>query len=321
MSIRRRAFMGGSLSLLLLNRPSFAAERMVISEYGIVLNSLPWAVALETGLLSKLGTGVDGFIGANGGGTALRNMMASDLPFADLALPTAIAAVRTGIDLRLLFSGVNNMGELSWVVPVGSPIRELNDLKGRKVAFTSPRSTTEMVLRIILNKAGIADQVRVVSAGGLGAAVTALNQGAVDAAPMVDPLLSTATDRYRTVFAVNDYIPNLCWAVGVGVAAYARSHADKIRALIEARRQALELMRNDRDLAARVYAKTWNIDPALAAKLLPKFFDTNFWSPGGFDVPGLKTQVEGMRLVGSLEGAFDLEAMIDRSYLPADLRA
>ncbi len=321
MPTNRRSLLLAALGLPLAAATARAAQRMVVSEYGVVLHALPWSVALETGLLQKLKTGVDGFVGANGGGTAIRNMMASDMAFAELSVSAAITAARSGIDLRFVFSGVNNMGELSWVVRADSPIRTLQDLKGHKVAFTSPRSTTEMVLRIILNKAGLSDQVQVLPAGGMGAAVTALTQGAVDAAPMVDPLLSTATDRFRTIFRVNDQIPNLCWSVGVTTPAFAAAHGEQIRNLILARRMGLETMQKDLGEAARVYAKVYNLDETLAAQLLPKFFAMNFWSPGNFNMAGLQVQVEGMRVVGELDGPVDLDKFIDRSFLPEDLRA
>jgi NitT/TauT family transport system substrate-binding protein len=298
-----------------------ADQRMTVSEYGVVLHSLPWAVAQQTGLLKKHDTGVEGFLGANGGGTAIRNMMASDLAFAELSVPAAIAASRTGIDLRFVFSSVNNMGELSWVVPVNSPIKKIEDLRGHKAAFTSPRSTTEMVLRIILAKAGLSNDVQIMPAGGMGAAVTALNQGAVDAAPMVDPLLTTGSDRYRVLFRVNDYVPDICWSVGITTPAFAASNGEQIRRLILARREALEAMRQDPAMAAQVYAKVWNIDPALATRVLPKFFDMKFWSAGNFDLPGLQVQADGMRVVGQLEGPVDFNTLIDRRFLPDDLRA
>lgn len=321
MPTHRRALLLATLGLPLLNVRARAASRMVIGEYGVVLHSLPWAVALETGLLQKLDTGIDGFVGANGGGTAIRNMLASDVGFAELSVPASITAYRTGLDLRFVFSGVNNMGELSWVVKADSPIHTIEDLKGKKAAFTAPRSTTEMVLRIILNKTGLSKDVQIMPSGGVGAGITALNQGAVDAAPMVDPLLSTNDGRYRIIFRVNDYIPDLSWSMGIATTAYAAKHGEQIRRLIEARRQALVMMDQDRDMAARVYAKVWNFDPKVAAALLPKFFDMKFWSPGSFDIPGLKMQVEGMRIVGELDGDLNPETLIDRSYLPADLRA
>lgn len=320
MLIDRRTMLLAGLALPVAATSAHAADRMVISEYGVVLNCLPWAVAQDIGALAQFNTGVDGFVGANGGGTAIRNMMASDLPFAELSVPAAISATRAGIALRFVFNSVNNMGELAWVVPKDSPVHSLQDLKGRKVAFTSPRSTTEMVLRMILNRNNLAGQVTIMPAGGVGAGITALNEGAVDAAPMVDPLLTSAADRYRILFRVNDYIPDLCWSVGVTTPAFAAGNGERIRHLIAARVAGLQKMQADRAEASRVYARVWNIAPDLAARILPKLFDMNFWSPGNFNVPGLQAQVEGMRLVGQLDGPFDVTTLIDRSFLPDSLR-
>ncbi len=320
----RRAAITGALALpfaaATLPRAAFADERMVVSQYGVVLNSLPWAVAQSSGLLAKQNTGVDGFVGANGGGAAVRNMLASDLAFAEISVPAAISAAQAGMDVKFVFSAVNNIGELSWVVPQDSPIQTLQDLKGKKLAFTSPRSTTEMILRHILGKAGLTDSVTIVPAGGIGAGITALNAGSVDAAPMVDPLLTTQAAKYRVIIPVNDYIPNLCWSVGVTTNAFAAQHGEQIRSLILARRQALALMQSDPQQTAAIYGKVWNIDPQLAASLLPKFFKMKFWSAGNFNLAGLQTQVDGMRLVGQLKAPFDVTTLIDKSYLPTDLQ-
>ena len=321
MSLHRRALLLGSLGLPWCGVAARAAQRMVVTEYGVVVSTLPWAVALDLGLMQKLGTGVDGFVSANGGGTAVRNMMASDLPMAEMSVPAAIAAIRTGIDLKFVFSSVNNNGEMAWVTRADSPIRTIADLKGRKVGFTSPRSTTEMILRIILNKAGLSDQVQIVPTGGVGAGVTALNQGAIDATPMIDPLLTTAADRYHTVFQANEYLPDFCWNVGVTTSAFASGHGEQISHLIEARRQAVVAMQQDLQVAARVYAKVWNVEPAIAVEVLPKLFKMNFWSQGNFDMTGLKAQIDGMLLVGLIDNPVDLGKLVDRQFLPADLRA
>ncbi len=59
--------------------PSPAAE-MAISQYGRVTATLPWAVAVEKGLFAAEGVKIDHIISGEGGGTTLRNMLASDLP-------------------------------------------------------------------------------------------------------------------------------------------------------------------------------------------------------------------------------------------------
>ena len=46
-----------------------------------------------------------------------------------------------------------------------------------------------------------------------------------------------------------------------------------------------------------------------------------WWSPGNFDIPSMNEMVRGLQLVGEVEGNVDWEKVIDRSYLPNDLKA
>src|SRR5215471_18978881 len=64
--------------------PSSAAE-MAVSQYGRVTATLPWAVAMEKGFFAAEGVKVDKIISGEGGGTTLRNMLASDLPYGEVA--------------------------------------------------------------------------------------------------------------------------------------------------------------------------------------------------------------------------------------------
>src|SRR5262245_52925659 len=78
------------------------AERLTVSQWAILVNTLPYAVALEKGYWKEEGLAIDGIIASHGGGTSVRNMLASDLPVAEMALPAAIAANKQGIDIRIV---------------------------------------------------------------------------------------------------------------------------------------------------------------------------------------------------------------------------
>lgn len=293
--------------------PASAAERVTISQYGVVVETLPWAVALERGFFGQQGVDIDGFIGGNGGGTTLRNMMASSLPFAEVAVPAAIAAVDSGIDLKIVFSGVNNTGDLAWVVKKDSPLKSLADLRGKKVAFTAPLSVTEMVLRMILEKQKLDKTVEVIAAGGLGSGLAALDAGGVDAAPVDEPEFMP-DDKYRVLFRVTDYLPNIAWEVDVTTAEFAKSHPDVVRKLIAAHRDALTYMTAHPDEAAKVYAKVWNsTDPRFPA-VLAHLLHVKYWAPEGLNRPGLDVMIAGMTLVGALTHPVDLNAMIDPQF-------
>src|SRR5215470_17039954 len=199
--LRRAAPVLGAIAALSATvTPMRAAESLVITNYGISAVSLPWAVALDKDFIKQNGVEIDGIIGSAGGGTTIRNFMASKLPVGQSSVSAAIAAIQQGLDIVLIYSPVNNAGGLSWVAPIQSPYNALADLQGQKIAFSNPRSTTEMVMRTILKKSGLANDVEMIASGGIPAGLTLLNQGAVAAAPIDQPALMPP-GKFKTVVA------------------------------------------------------------------------------------------------------------------------
>ena len=87
----RAALCAAALAASVVSLSPAQAERVTVSQYGILVPTLPYAVALEKGFFKEEGLDIDGIIGSHGGGTSVRNMLASDLPVAEMALPAAIA--------------------------------------------------------------------------------------------------------------------------------------------------------------------------------------------------------------------------------------
>lgn len=292
------------------------AERLTVSQYGILVPTLPYAVALEKGFFKEEGLDIDGIIQSHGGGTSVRNMLASELPVAEMALTAAIAAYKQGIDVRIISDDANTIGELVWVAKKGSPVKTIADLKGKKVAFTSPRSVTEMIAKIVLNRHGLLGQAETIAAGGIGAAVTALNNGAVDAATLVDPVLTRRGHDYQVVFSAARELPDLSWAMFVTTGKYMDANEDKVRKIVRARVKAVDFIYANREETAKIYAKHWNLPEAEAKAILPKFYEIKHWKRGEFNMKGFATMLEGMELVGEIDKGFDIKKLLDDRFQP-----
>ena len=191
------------------------AAKITVSQYGRLVATLPWAVALQKNMFKAAGLDIDGITAGAGGGTSLHNMLAGELPYAELATSAAIAGSLAGVELKALASSSNHIGELSWAAKPDAGINSINDLVGKKVAYTSPRSITEMVIRTALKQEGLAGKVDILPLGGLGPALTALAQGAVAAAPLNDPALTVTPDKYKVLFYAHQYYPKFTWQVAV----------------------------------------------------------------------------------------------------------
>jgi NitT/TauT family transport system substrate-binding protein len=304
------------LALTTFARPAPAAE-IVLAQYGIAATTVPFAVMLERGLFKKYNIDVDGFIGSNGGGTTIRNMLANGMPFSEVGTPAVLAAVHQGIDLTIVYAATNNMGETSWVVRKDSPIKTIADLRGKKVGYIGPQSATEVASRLIMQRHGLASSVQFVPTGGQGGAETALDSGAVDTIPLSDPVLTQTANKYRVLFRVTEELPNFTNGVGVVKTAYAKSNPDELRRLLAARKEAVDFIYTHPDEAAKIYAKVWKCDDATARQTLAKLTGIHFWSDGPLNAKSMDTLEEGYKLVvDDPSSVVDWRKITDTSFLP-----
>ena len=309
------------IALLLLAgapAPARAADRITITNYGTNIGTLPWAIALERGIFQKDGVDIDGFVGSSGGGSAIRNMMASKIPFAEVSVPAAVAALQTGVDLKIVYGAIAHLGDLSWMVRKDSPIKSIADLRGRKVAFSSPQSVT-MAVRMVLDKHHITKDVTLIAAGSIESGIVALDGGAVDAAPVEIAAFLADPTKYRAIFRASDELPTIMTQVGVVTADYAKAHPDVVRKLVTVHGDAVAYMNAHPDDAAKVYASVWNTDKPILP-LLRRLIREGYWSNGTIDPAAINLMLHGMQIVGALEKPVDLNAVIDREYLPANRR-
>jgi NitT/TauT family transport system substrate-binding protein len=322
MKFRIAALGVGLAAAVALTAPALAQTKLAVTQYGRITQSLPWAVAFEKGWLKENGLNVESIISSDGGGTSVRNMLASDLPFGEVAVAAAVAAnLKMKLDIQIVYGGADTIGELSWLSHPDTGVKKIEDLRGKTVAFTSPQSATEMALRLVLDKSGIpTTALKMIAGGNLAAVVTAINQRGVDAGPVSDPALAQSEGKLHSVFAVSDLFPHYMWNVGVTTKAFAQKNPQMVRALIQARRKAVQFIFANPGEAAAIYAKVWELDKEQANVMLKRALRFQYWSEGDFNKEGIDVALKGMLLAGLIDGPFDINTMIDQNYLPEDLR-
>jgi NitT/TauT family transport system substrate-binding protein len=297
------------------------AGDLVVSQYGRVTATLPWAVAQERGFFTDEGVKIDKIVSGGGGGTTLRNMLASNLPYGEVATSAALAAIRSGVDLVIVNTASDHIGEIALVANPKGKVHKVQDLAGRKAGFTGPKSTSEMLLRLALKEAGMTGKVELVATGGFGGGLTLLDSGGIDAAPLIDPILTLKPDMYRVIFHFADLIPRMTWLVGVTTRKFAQENPEMVRKLINVHRRGVEFIYANREQAMQIYAKVWQQNPKDVATYFPKYFDyKGEWSPGGFDREALSKMSDGLQLIEETKGPVDWKSVIDQRFLPKELQ-
>ena len=81
------------------------AEDIVVTHYASLLYGTPYAVALDKGYFKQAGVDVSSILTSKGGGTSVRNMMAGDTLFAEVAFPAALSALKEGFPIKIISGG------------------------------------------------------------------------------------------------------------------------------------------------------------------------------------------------------------------------
>ncbi|WP_179283289.1 ABC transporter substrate-binding protein [Bordetella genomosp. 9] len=317
----------GAAVLALALQGAAQAEEIVVSNYGVSANGMPFAVAMAKGFFKQEGANVTGILTSAGGGTTLRNMLAGNAPYAEVNPNAVIAAAQQGADIKIVSDNVLTVAEFVWAVKKDSPIKSVRDLKGRKMGYTNPRSTSQALATLVLQSGGLkTEDVELVKTGGFGEGVAALDTGLVDATPIPEPLWSKYRDKYRAVAVAQDMLPPIANVIGIAAGSGVSPEREAfIKGVIRARRLAVEYMEKHPDESGDIVAQVYNLEPAVARAAVRNLVASRtsgvpYWGPGDIHMDGLKRAVDVQKMVGAIKGDVDLDKLIDTRYLPDDLK-
>jgi NitT/TauT family transport system substrate-binding protein len=315
-----------SVSLLLAAAPGrfnvAHADEISVTQWGSSLYGLPYAVAMHDGLFKKAGVDITGILSSGGGGTTVRNILASKTPYGEVAVSAALAAQRQGLDLVIVNAGTRSVAEASMVTMPSSDVKNVGDLAGKKVAITSPKGVSEMLLLMVLKSKGIdAGKVTRIASGGYVNGLTLLEQGGVSGAVLIEPLSIIRATKYHTVYRAGDVLQPMTTSVGITTREFAKEHPDTLRAIIAGRRAGVDATYADPAAAATLLQESFKLTPEVAKVAVDNMIKSRMWSEGEFDRAELDRMTDGLKLIGELNGDVDWSKLVDTSFLPADLKA
>ena len=294
------------------------AEEIVVSNYGVSASGMPFAVAMEK---NYFGDKVTGILSSQGGGTTIRNLLAGSGPYAEVSTVAAASAILQGAPLRIISNNVQTVSEFGWMVKPDSSIQSLADLKGKKIGYSNPRSVSQALAMLMVEKAGLEpSEAELVATGGLGEALVALDLGAIDVAPATEPLLSKYREKYRVIATGDELFPSMGNVVGVTTEEAYNTHGDLLRAIIAGRAKAVEFLYENPKEAAEIVAEVYKLDLPIAIAAVENLTRQGdglpYWSTGKFELSGLKEMWRAQILVGAAEEELDWSEMLDETFLP-----
>jgi len=321
MQILRRTTM--VLALCIVAAAPAESADLLITQYKNDPSGAPYAIALEKGMFKKHGADVTGIISGAGGGSSVRNAMASDLGYGDVTAAPVIAAADQGQDVKIIGLTSRSLADLVVVVMPNSPLKTAADMKGKKFGISNPKSLGEMMGVLVMEKAGLKQgDVQMTALGSLGGALTALEKGVVDVTAMPVILFRTrgGESKYRVLVSPKD-LPLIPSQLGMATTKAMKQHPDKLRGIQAARREGTKFIYEHTDEAIQILSKVYEpLPPKDVGLMVKELVEAKFWVEGRIEMPLLENTVRAMKYVKMIETDVDLKKMIDTSLLPPDLQ-
>jgi NitT/TauT family transport system substrate-binding protein len=249
--------------------------------------------------------------------------MATTLGYGDVTAAPVIAAADQGQDVKIVNITARSLADLVLIVMPNSPLKTAADLKGKKFAISNPKSLGEMMGVLVMEKAGLKQgDVQMVALGGLSGALTALENGVVDATaiPVILFRQRGGEGKYRVLVGPKD-LPLIPAQIGMATGKAIKETPQKLRGIQAARREGTKFIYEHTDEAIQILTKVYEPLPAKEVGIMVKeLVEAKFWTEGRIEMPLLENTVRAMKYVKMLEKDVDLKKMVDTSFLPSDLQ-
>ncbi|WP_431285730.1 ABC transporter substrate-binding protein [Humitalea sp. 24SJ18S-53] len=204
--LHRRGFARGCAAAVIMLGLGGAARAQDQVTFGTAgsLGDASAAVALgiERGWFTEAGINAR-IVDFRGGAPAVQALVGNGITYCICAPEHAVRLRNRNIDGVIAFA-LDRRHTYSLLVPVNSPVRSLEDLRGKRVGITSPGSLTENLVRLLLSRDAnlqVGRDVELVGAGVGAAQKAALDTGRIAAGTFGNlDALRLEGQGYRTLY-------------------------------------------------------------------------------------------------------------------------
>ena len=234
----------------------------------------PILVASQKGFFKQQGVDVD-IRRFNSGPLIMRALKAGDLDMAYIGMPPLYHAYAKGLNVRIV-AKVNH-GQAAIIVRKDSSIKQLSDLKGKRIAGIRKGSGMDVLLRgFVLDEIVKLRPDKDLTIINMPAKImqASVDKGVVDAAFTWEPFVSQAvlSEGSRVLLDMNKAVKNYPWYVVAATEETIQSNFEMMSKMLKAHQQAVRFMNESPDVANLIVAEAFNlyaIDPKTGSKIDP----------------------------------------------------
>jgi NitT/TauT family transport system substrate-binding protein len=310
-----------SIAAVLAHSASAETLKIAVAQRGF-WNSTFIDVGLKQGYFKEAGLDLE-ILYTEGGASTLTPVIAGSI---DIAMTNGVlgvvAAYAKGMPVKIISAEATGAAEAFWYARPESGIKRLADTHGKTVAFSSPGSSTNLILLQLVNQEKVAPKL--VATGGAPGTLTQVMSGQIDVGWSVPPfVLQQLADGKLVIIARGSDVAALAEQtirVNVANADALKQKRDAFVRFVKALSRSIDWAYSDPG-AIDNYAEIAKVPRALAQQTRDQFFPKEALQLSevkGLDVT-LKQALEFKYITAPMSVA-DAQGLLDILYRPENKR-
>jgi NitT/TauT family transport system substrate-binding protein len=294
-----------------------AAERVRVGKavpFAWTFTPIDVGIAVGTFAQEGLELEVTGFAGD----ARVQQALVSDSIDFGLGSGAGMGFLAKGVPAKAVAAMAGAPMNMSMVVPYDSPIKTLDDIKGKKIGITTVGSLTDWLLkRVVAAKKWAPTDVTAVTVGGMDSTKAALKTGQIDGVVIALELgyALEAAKEWRVVALLAPFAPDFHTHVIFARDELIAKRPDLVERFLRGWFKTIAFMQANKERTVEITAKVLNLDPAVISRVYDEQIKI-FTSDGRFDPKALAVIRQSLVEMGILQQVPDDAVMFTTRFLP-----
>lgn len=312
----RQAFAAMMLTAALAT-PAVAAESLRVAKVvPFAWTFTPLDIGMQNGIFAKHGLDIQA--SASAGDAKLQQLLTSGSIDIGIGSGPGMAFSVKGVPAKAVAAMYGLPRNMAVMVGYDSPIKTVDDLKGKKFGVTTVGSLTAWIGERINEKKGWGSGgIDIVPIGGMPPARAAIKTHQIDGyiGALESGYMLEEGKEWRVITAATPFVDHFITHVIFARNELIAQHPDTVRAFLEGWFDTIAFMKSHKDKAVEISAKVINISPAVASRVYDEQIG-GFSTDGTFDPQAVAVLKKSYIEMGLLKETPDDKALFTTQFVP-----
>jgi NitT/TauT family transport system substrate-binding protein len=297
--------------------PAGAAEKLRVGKaVAFAWTFTPLDVGIETGIFAKHGLEIEASAAA--GDAKLQQALTADSIDIGIGSGPGMAFMAKGVPAKAVAAMAGIPRNMAVMVGYDSPIKTVDDLKGKKLGVTTVGSLTDWIGKRIGTRQGWGPAgITTVPVGGMPPGRAAIKTGQIDGyigALEVGYALEEAKE-WRVITSATPFVEHFITHVFFAREELIQKRPDLVRAFLAGWFDTIAFMKANKEKAVEITSKVVNLSPAVTARAYDEQISI-FTADGTFDPQAVAALKQSFIEMGLLKEIPEDRVMFTTAFVP-----